>query len=289
MLDADRTDLGRLFQAIGPAVANACWPKLVRVLGTIRSPIVAERRRRTGVVFVDLVHQYSSHYWGFQNHSCSNSWLPTWFLQFSPGWHIRFYSGSPSACPEHSCSGSHTKASVLPHHTCSSWFALASGSPQNQLLKSLQLLTGCYNFSRYPILLLSSRDMYRREHSDLLHLCQYVFPHVKPPWQPPNHSHLLLRVSGMHCRIICRPSQLFLFLEELALKHHLFLVAYPDSNTKSGIVKPAQCISLRDTVPTTAIAQPANTMPPIHLSAYDSFRIDYILAHGEILCYYLLT
>ena len=46
MLDADRTDLGRLFQAIGPAVANACWPKLVRVLGTIRSPIVAERRRR---------------------------------------------------------------------------------------------------------------------------------------------------------------------------------------------------------------------------------------------------
>ena len=46
MLDADRTDLGRLFQAIGPAVANARWPKLVRVLGTIRSPIVAERRRQ---------------------------------------------------------------------------------------------------------------------------------------------------------------------------------------------------------------------------------------------------
>ena len=39
MLDADRTDFGRLFQAIGPAVANACWPKLMRVLGTIRSPI----------------------------------------------------------------------------------------------------------------------------------------------------------------------------------------------------------------------------------------------------------
>ena len=59
--------------------------------------------------------------------------------------------------------------------------------------------------------------MYRHEHSPaLLHLCQYVFPHVKPPWQPPNHSHLLLRVSGMHCRIICRPPQLFLFLEELS-------------------------------------------------------------------------
>ena len=43
-----------------------------------------------------------------------------------------------------------------------------------------------------------------------------MFPHVKPPWQPPNHSHLLLLVSGMHCRIICRTSQLFLFLEELS-------------------------------------------------------------------------
>ena len=83
-------------------------------------------------------------------------------------------------------------------------------------LKSLRLLTGCYNFSSHPISLLSSRDMYRREHSALLHLCQYVFPHVKPPWQSPNHSHLLLRVSGMHCWIICRPPQLFLFLEELS-------------------------------------------------------------------------
>ena len=48
-----------------------------------------------------------------------------------------------------------------------------------------------------------------------------------------------------------------------ALKHHLFLLAYPDSSAKSGMIKPAQCISLRDTVPATAIAQPANTMPPI--------------------------
>ena len=48
-----------------------------------------------------------------------------------------------------------------------------------------------------------------------------------------------------------------------ALKHHLFLLAYPDSIAKSGMIKPAQCISLRDTVPATAIAQPANTMPPI--------------------------
>ena len=48
-----------------------------------------------------------------------------------------------------------------------------------------------------------------------------------------------------------------------ALKHHLFLLAYPDSSAKSGLIKPAQCIPLCDTVPTTAIAQPTNTMPPI--------------------------
>ena len=39
---------------------------------------------------------------------------------------------------------------------------------------------------------------------------------IKPPWQPLNHFNLLLRISGMYCRIICRPSQLFLFLEELS-------------------------------------------------------------------------
>ena len=43
MIVADRTDMGRLFQAVGLTIANA---KLVRVLGTIRSPSVAERRQR---------------------------------------------------------------------------------------------------------------------------------------------------------------------------------------------------------------------------------------------------
>ena len=32
----------------------------------------------------------------------------------------------------------------------------------------------------------------------------------------------------------------------------LFLLAYPDSGAKSGKIKPAQCITLRDTAPTTA-------------------------------------
>ena len=67
-----------------------------------------------------------------------------------------------------------------------------------------------------PSMHLSSQDMYRREHSALLRLCQYVFHHVKPPWQPPNHFHLLLRISEMHSQIICRPFQLFLLLEELS-------------------------------------------------------------------------
>ena len=48
-----------------------------------------------------------------------------------------------------------------------------------------------------------------------------------------------------------------------ALKHHLFLLAYPDSSAKSGKIKPAQSITLRDTPPATAIAQLGNAMPPI--------------------------
>ena len=38
-----------------------------------------------------------------------------------------------------------------------------------------------------------------------------------------------------------------------ALKHHLFLLVHPDSRAKCGNIKPAQCITLHDTAPTTAI------------------------------------
>ena len=48
-----------------------------------------------------------------------------------------------------------------------------------------------------------------------------------------------------------------------ALKYHLFKLAYPDSSAKSGKTKPAQCITLSDAAPTTAIAHLGNTMPPI--------------------------
>ena len=36
----------------------------------------------------------------------------------------------------------------------------------------------------------------------------------QPPWQPPNRFHLLLQIFEMHCQIICRLFQLFLFSEE---------------------------------------------------------------------------
>ena len=47
------------------------------------------------------------------------------------------------------------------------------------------------------------------------------------------------------------------------IKHHLFLLAYPNSSAESGKIKPAQWITLRDTAQTTATARPGNTMPPI--------------------------
>ena len=83
-------------------------------------------------------------------------------------------------------------------------------------LKLLRLLSRYSNFSSQPILHLSSQNMYRREHSALLQFCLYVFPHVKPPSQPPNLFHLLLQISGTHCQVICHPFQLFLLLEALS-------------------------------------------------------------------------
>ena len=129
------------------------------------------------------------------------------------------------------------------------------------VLKLLRLLLRCSNFSSHPILQLLSHDMYRPEHSALLYHCQYVFPREKPPRQTLNRFHLLLQTSGMHCQIICLSIPTLPAFRR-ALKHHLFLLAYPDSRAKSGKIKPAQCITLSDAAPTTAIAQPGNTMPP---------------------------
>ena len=79
-----------------------------------------------------------------------------------------------------------------------------------------RLLSECSNLSSHPIFHLSSQDMCRREHFALLRLSQYAFLHVKPPWQLPNHFHLLLQIFGMHCQTICLPFQLFLFSKELS-------------------------------------------------------------------------
>ena len=127
-------------------------------------------------------------------------------------------------------------------------------------LKSLRLLSGCFNFSSQPILHLSSQNMYRREHSALLQFCLYVFPHIKLPSQPPNLFHLLLQISGTPSHLSSIPA---LPAFRRALKHHLFLLAYPYSGAKSGKTKPAQSITFRDTPPATAIAQLGNAMPPI--------------------------
>ena len=70
-------------------------------------------------------------------------------------------------------------------------------------------------------------------------------------WQPPNHFHLLLQISGMHHQIICRPFQLFLFLEELSNIIYSCLLTLTVGSAKTGKIKPAQCITLRDTAPTT--------------------------------------
>ena len=82
--------------------------------------------------------------------------------------------------------------------------------------KLLRLLSACSNLSSHPIFHLSSQDMCRRDHSALLRVSQFAFLHVKPPWQLPNHFHLLLQIFGMLCQVIFLPFQLFLLLEELS-------------------------------------------------------------------------
>ena len=88
-------------------------------------------------------------------------------------------------------------------------------------------------------------------------------PHVKPPWQPPKHFHLLLRISGMHCQIICRPCQLFLLLEELSnITYFCLLTLTVVRNLVRSYIQ--LNVSHFVTAPTTAIAHPGNTMPPIY-------------------------
>ena len=54
-----------------------------------------------------------------------------------------------------------------------------------------------------------------------------------------------------------------------ALKHHLFLLVYPDSSAKSGMIKPAQCITRQLYCHCTTRKCQAAHLNAFHLSAYD--------------------
>ena len=99
----------------------------------------------------------------------------------------------------------------------------------------------CCNFSSHPILHLSSHDMYQREYSALLRLCQYVFLRLKPPCMATSNSFSsvakLLQIFGMHYQIICLSFQLFQLLEELSNNLYAvysILIQFKCWRTKNG-------------------------------------------------------
>ena len=139
------------------------------------------------------------------------NWITAWLLQFSPRWHICFKPGPPPACSEYPW-GLWPKS--LAYQACFVWVALASHSSQNKLQDSYHhsqgatvsttLLPRCHHFTLYtnastPIFFI---------------LCQYVFICAIPSWQPIDRSRPSHQKFGMHCRVIFRPSQLFLLLEK---------------------------------------------------------------------------
>ena len=123
--------------------------------------------------------------------------------------------------------------------------------------KLLRLLSKCSNFSSHPIFHLSSQDTCRSFSSfsicvppreTTMATSKSLSPVASNVWNAlPNH------LSSIPTLPVFRS----------ALKHHIFLLAYPDSSAKSGTIEPTQCITLRDTAPTTATAPPVNTMPSI--------------------------
>ena len=129
-------------------------------------------------------------------------------------------------------------------------------------LKSLRLLSGCSNFNSQPIWHLSFQNMYRREHSALLQFLSICVPPRKTTIATSkSFSSVASNIwNSLPSHLSSIPA---LPAFRRALKHHLFLLAYPDSGAKSGKTKPAQSITLRDTPPATAIAQLGNAMPPI--------------------------
>ena len=201
----------------------------------------------------------NNNYWGFQNHSCGNSWLPTWFLQFSPGWHIRFKSGSPVQ---------NTLARVVAQkprfcHITPVLSDLHWLSDRHRI--SFKIATVTYRMLQFqqPSYLSSLIPRYvltrALRSSSSMSIC--VPPRKTTMTASKSFSYVASGIWNALPNHLSSVPTLPVFRR--ALKHHLFLLAYPDSSAKSGMIKPAQCISLRDTVSTTAIAQPVNTMLPI--------------------------
>ena len=134
-----------------------------------------------------------------------------------------------------------------------------------------RLLSECSSLSNHPIFHLSSQDMYRHEHSALLRLSHYAFLHVKPPWQLPNHFHMLLQVFGIHCQTICLSFRLFLFLEELSN------ITYSSSLTLALVQNLARSYQLnvshfaiqRQLLLLRRPVTPCRPSNAFHLSAYD--------------------
>ena len=117
-----------------------------------------------------------------------------------------------------------------------------------ELASKLRLISGYSNFNSQPILHLSSHSMYRREHSALLQLSTCVPPRkttIAASKSLPSVASNIWNSLPNHLPFI--PA---LPAFRRALKHHLVLLAYPDSGAKSGKIKPAQSITLRDTPPT---------------------------------------
>ena len=77
----------------------------------------------------------------------------------------------------------------------------------------------------------SSQNMFRREHSALLHRCQYVFPHVKPSWL--NLNRFASNIWNALPNHLTNSFHLFLLFKKLS-NINLFLLAYHDSSAKSG-------------------------------------------------------
>ena len=130
-------------------------------------------------------------------------------------------------------------------------------------LKSLRLLSGYSNFSSQPIYLafLIPRYVPARalRSASVLSIC--VPPRKTTIAASKSFSSVASNIwSSLPSHLSSIPA---LPAFRRALKHHLFLLAYPDSGATSGKTKPAQSITLRDTPPATAIAQLGNAMPPI--------------------------